>query len=449
LTETCELKGREWDQRSSLRLAEIDALGQALTIIKDEVKPNDESANKRAVGPNELPPAGLATRSARVSKISPKAALVAQRAQVTRASMQKASSSGEIAEDNDVGSFAFLQKRSMTQKDMRHRINKISHNLAVHAKKMGNVALVQFAARLSEGPFEKVKQLIQTLIERLVKEATDEATHKGWCDSELGKAKKQRDYRHQDVTRLNAEVERNEAVRDTAHANVLSLKESIVDTQKEATEAQMLRDDEKRANAKTIREATAGYKAVMAAHKLLKEFYQGKTSANVGGANSASYELIQQTPMEQDMQDGGHEIRGAYQGNQAQATPILGMLKVIATDFERTKKNTMEDDFQSDRAYAKYVTETQGFLSGAETDLKNNQETLDTAVEDIRVGKEDMKTNMDLVDGAIQELEELTPACVDTGMSYADRVAKRDEEIAALKTALCQLDPDGVEAMCE
>lgn len=34
-------------------------------------------------------------------------------------------------------------------------------------------------------------------------------------------------------------------------------------------------------------------------------------------------------------------------------------------------------------------------------------------------------------------------------MSYVDRVAKREEEIAALKRALCILDTESVEAECQ
>jgi hypothetical protein len=37
---------------------------------------------------------------------------------------------------------------------------------------------------------------------------------------------------------------------------------------------------------------------------------------------------------------------------------------------------------------------------------------------------------------------------LDSGVSYEERVQKREEEIDALKTALCQLDPEGVEAEC-
>merc|ERR1719174_1669934 len=48
LTERCELKAREWDQRSSMRNGEVTALAKAIDIIKNRAKDN-ESANKRAL----------------------------------------------------------------------------------------------------------------------------------------------------------------------------------------------------------------------------------------------------------------------------------------------------------------------------------------------------------------------------------------------------------------
>ena len=53
------------------------------------------------------------------------------------------------------------------------------------------------------------------------------------------------------------------------------------------------------------------------------------------------------------------------------------------------------------------------------------------------------------MDDALRALEALQPTCVDTGMSYQERVDKRNEELAALKKALCILDPEGVEKTCE
>lgn len=54
----------------------------------------------------------------------------------------------------------------------------------------------------------------------------------------------------------------------------------------------------------------------------------------------------------------------------------------------------------------------------------------------------------------IKEIVELSPMCVDTGMSYEERVARREDEVAALKQALCILEsyaqygPDGAADAC-
>jgi len=61
---------------------------------------------------------------------------------------------------------------------------------------------------------------------------------------------------------------------------------------------------------------------------------------------------------------------------------------------------------------------------------------------------DNLEIHQKMLDDALKELEDLKPACVDTGMSYADRVAKREEEIDALKKAMCELDGEGVEADC-
>ena len=60
-----------------------------------------------------------------------------------------------------------------------------------------------------------------------------------------------------------------------------------------------------------------------------------------------------------------------------------------------------------------------------------------------------LKDAQELLDKSLETLEKLRPACVDTGMSYEERVARREAEIEALKNALCVLDEeDGDIAEC-
>lgn len=78
-----------------------------------------------------------------------------------------------------------------------------------------------------------------------------------------------------------------------------------------------------------------------------------------------------------------------------------------------------------------------------------NEEDLAKTQNSIAQKSDELQKNMDLVDSALKETEKLKPLCIDTGMTYAERVAKREEEIGALKKAICQLDGEHVETeMC-
>merc|ERR1719284_1770135 len=87
--------------------------------------------------------------------------------------------------------------------------------LRQEGRRLGSVTLMSLAERVAADPFKKVKKLIQALIERLLTEAKNEATKKGFCDTELGKAEKDRDYRYEEATDLSADPASLEAKRDS------------------------------------------------------------------------------------------------------------------------------------------------------------------------------------------------------------------------------------------
>merc|ERR1719453_923315 len=53
LTAKCEMKAKEWDQRSKMRADELTAVSQALAVMQDRVKVKSDQANKRALLQND------------------------------------------------------------------------------------------------------------------------------------------------------------------------------------------------------------------------------------------------------------------------------------------------------------------------------------------------------------------------------------------------------------
>merc|ERR1719355_447123 len=99
---------------------------------------------------------------------------------------------------------------------------------------------------------------------------------------------------------------------------------------------------------------------------------------------------------------------------------------------------------------------TESSVSLAEKKMAEEQNTKykDDAEAKLESADTDMSAQSDLLIQAIKELIELQPACVDTGMSYEERVARREQEIESLKKGLCILEayqeygPDGVGDKC-
>merc|ERR1719326_287461 len=311
--------------------------------------------------------------------------------------------------------------------------------LSKAAKDQKSLALSNLVNQIQADPFKKVKILIQQLIERLLTEATNEATHKGWCDTEMGKAEKDREFRQADAEKLNAAVTYSEA-------NIAQLKETITtltDELAELNEAMLTatetRQEDKANNKKTMADANEGLVALKEAIKVLTDFYKG-AAASKNRYEGGGYEgaLVQASPVGEDMaKEGvdGAEL-GGYSGNQAAGKGILDMLETIKSDFMRTIETTESEEYAASRSFAAFSQETKASISTKETGKAQAEADLDRASAGLIESLNDLKDTQGLLDKTLEALEKLRPACVDTGMSYEERVARREAEIAALKQAL-------------
>merc|ERR1719203_284707 len=317
------------------------------------------------------------------------------------------------------------------------RQDKVTELLAGEGQRLGSAALTSLAMHLTNDPFTKVKRLIQDLIERLLAESTAEATKKGFCDESLGKAYKDRDYRLQDANALNNDLEQLEIKQDELEEEISTLTADIDLLKRTLANATEERKQEHEDNMHTIEVAEEGLKAVNEATDILRSFYKQAAKAQA---------LLQASPVDEDTDGPGFE--GNYAGKQKASKGIIGMLETIITDFERTLRVTHAAEEKAHADFVLFDRASKADISGKEMKKELDEQDLATTIATIAQKMNDLQTAMDLMDAALKKIEGLKPTCIDTGMSYEERVSKRDEEIAALKKDLCILDEDKIEPSC-
>jgi hypothetical protein len=426
LNTICSEKAKTWDQRTKLRANELTAITQAMGIIKATVAEKTEAST---------------IRFAQTGTVIHLADAVAN----SEGAMEAIEAEAELTEDGPLG---FLQRRSIhkheTDPDGGRKM--IIALLKGKGLELKSTLLTSLAQRISEDPFAKVKKLIQELIERLLTEAANESDQKGWCDKAIADAKQKRTYAAEEIEDLNAKMAKLEALSDKLAEELAELQKEIADLKASQAAAEKARSEEKAENEHTVMEAKAGLSAVTMAMDILDKFYKTAAKAEVDLS-------LAQGPLD-DAPDAGFKIGEAYKGAQAESGGIIGMLEVIQSDFERTIKETIADEKKAEQEHLEFMTQTGKSQAEKTLAQKEKQKLKDDADSNLNDAEEEMSSQTKILVTAIKELMELKPACIDTGMSYAERVALREEEIAALKKALCilgayaQYGPDGLADAC-
>jgi hypothetical protein len=301
--------------------------------------------------------------------------------------------------------------------------------------KLKSAALTALATNLRKDPFSKVKAMIQNLIERLLDEAKKEATKQGFCDTQLGKAYKDRDFRLEDAQKKSAEVGVLRSKNDTLGEDITELDEAIPELYKTLNETTDLRATEKEENLDRIKTAKEGEAAVTEAIVLLKTYYKQGTKV-----------LLQtrESPVAEDLEKAGIDgpgFSGEYKGKGEGAKGIIGLLEVVKSDFERTVRQTTAEEKKAQEEFVKFEQATKSDISAKETSLELKTEDQKMVVSSMEKGLSDLETIQGLLDDALKTVEDLKPMCLDMAQSYEERKQKREDEIEALKKALEYLTP--------
>merc|ERR1719191_863453 len=219
-------------------------------------------------------------------------------------------------------------------------------------------------------------------------------------------------------------------------------------------EATQLRADEKAKNKATIVDAQGAQKAVAAATAVLKDFYAKAAQATALVQTKAKPALLSRgikmgteewdalaNPNFEGTVDKGHKegmqtFGETYKGNQAEAGGVLAMLEVIASDFANLEGDTRAAEAQAQKIYEDFMNDSKkshAVKSKSITMLTSDKQGAETK---LASDTKDIKATQDELLAAQRYYEKLKPDCVDTGISYEERVKAREAELQSLKDAL-------------
>merc|ERR1719161_2332047 len=364
----CRTKSSDFDDRQKLRTEEIEALEQAKEVL---------GGTPTTEGEKHLP-----------QLLQSSKALVQLRASVRNPSQLSVA--------------AFLQEQG---------------------KKLNSRVLSVIALRVAADPFKSVKKMIKDMIVKLMEEVTEEAEHKGFCDTELSTNEHTRKEKTEQVEILTAEIDQLEASVATLTQDIADLTSAVAELDAALAEATKIRNAESEKNAATIADAKAAGAATQQAMKVLKDFYAKAATA---------------TSFAQQKKAGQPEIFSdePYTGMGGDSGGVMGMIEVIAADFERLEADTTAAEEQSASEYTELSRDTEVDKTSKNGDIQHKTAKKEEQNQALIAKKGDLSGTQKELDSAMKYFEKLKPQCIETGESYEDKVAARKEEIESLQEAL-------------
>merc|ERR1719375_1222344 len=274
---------------------------------------------------------------------------------------------------------------------------------------------------MAEDHFVKVRGIIKDLIAKLEADAESEADQKSFCDTEMKAAISSRDEAQASIESLTADISQAEAKKAQTEAEIQALTEAITE----------LRAQERAENEKTIADATSGKSAVEFALQVLQEFYEGAVALQL------SYVPPNSDREGKTVGDLAPEVfSGRYSGRQDASKGILGMLEVILSDFERTIETVTAEEEAAQADFEAFEADTKADISAKEAEKSEKEAEVAALTDKIAELTDELKDAEEKKKEALAELEKLKPMCVEAEETYAERVAKREAEIEALKQAM-------------
>jgi len=288
------------------------------------------------------------------------------------------------------------------------------------ARKTHDEALTQLASRMAvairrakagSDPFAKVRELIKGMIETLLGDAQADASHKAYCDKELGESAENKAEKTATVDKLSTSIDSMSAKSVQLKQQVAKLQKDLADLSRSQGEMTAIRVEEKTAFRTNSAEMKEGITGIKTALKVLRDYYA---------------------------QDAAHaSADGASEG-------IVGMLEVVESDFTKGLSEMTVTEQTSQSEYDKETRSNDISKATKDQSVKYKTKEFKGLDQSVSEAKSDRSTTQEELDSIMQYLGKLDDICIAKAEPFSERKRRREEEISGLKEALNILNGEAV-----
>jgi len=273
-------------------------------------------------------------------------------------------------------------------------------------------AAVRHARAGSRDPFRKVKELIKNMIETLQADAQSDASHKAYCDKELGESNQQKAEKTSTVDKLKAKMDKLMSKSAMLKDEVATLQKELAELASTQLDMDNIRSKEKATFTRSKAEMEQGIAGVKTALKVLRDYYAQDDKSHDSGDGAAS--------------------------------GIVGMLEVVESDFTKDLSEMTVAEQTSASEYKKLTQENTVEKARKDQDVKykrKESKSLDVEASEAKSDRASTQEELDAINSYLEKLDEM---CIAKPDSYSDRKARREAEIDGLKEALTILNGEAV-----
>lgn len=312
------------------------------------------------------------------------------------------------------GSTALLQTKVRTSSDFQRR-EKVSTMLRKMGREFNQYGLMQVAQAANDDPFVKVRGMIQAMVEKLEEESRQEASKEAKCKQDKQKGQTDLKIKKGDFEKLGSRL-------DGSNAKFVLLGDEIADLQQQLKDLDIsvragtdFRNKDRKDNNAVITDSAESVEALSSAISVLNDFYGESAPA-----------LLQVGEKKQS----------------DSANVIINILQTAQEDFEKLKQDTEAAESSAQNKYEKDMQAAD--VSKAKKTAMVEAKTAERSTVKVMISQisEDLSNATKAYDAAKDFLKGVMEACANKAMSFEERQARREAEIAGLKDALEILSPE-------